>query len=63
MSEVKHFRDRATDCRNLASSARTEVDRSVLENLAAELDAEADKIEAEAPTDKPIDAPGAPLET
>jgi len=40
------FRDRARDCRALAKSARTKEDAALLEEIAAELDAEADKTEA-----------------
>lgn len=43
----KRFRDRALDCRNLAKSARSEVDTSILEDMAAELEEEANKIDAE----------------
>ena len=43
----KRFRDRALDCRNLAKSARSEVDASILEDMAAELEEEANKIDAE----------------
>ena len=44
--EVKRWRDRATDCRNLAKGARQQVDRIMLEEIAEELEAEARKIEA-----------------
>ena len=47
MSEAQGFRDRAVHCRNLAQGARTKADRMMLEDIAAELDAEAGKIEAE----------------
>ena len=47
MSEAQRFRDRAVDCRALAQGARTQADKVVLEELAAELDAEAERIEAE----------------
>ena len=43
----KRFRDRALDCRNLAKSARSEVDASILEDMAAELEDEANKSDAE----------------
>ena len=43
----KRFRDRALDCRNLAKSARSEVDASILEDMAAELEEEANKIDPE----------------
>ena len=45
MSEAKRFRDRAVECRALAKSARSEVDAALLEDIAAEFDAEADEIE------------------
>jgi hypothetical protein len=45
--EAKRFRDRAIDCRNLAKSARSEVDAAMLEEIAEELDNEARQIEAE----------------
>ncbi len=46
MSETQDFRDRAIDCRALAKVARTEADRAMLEEIAAEFDAEAKKLEA-----------------
>ena len=45
MSEAKRFRDRAVECRALAKSARSEVDAALLEDIAAEFDAEADQID------------------
>ena len=45
--DAKRFRDRALDCRALCKSARNDDDRAMLEEIAAELDAEADEIEAE----------------
>jgi hypothetical protein len=48
MSEdAERFRNRAKDCRRLAANARDEDARRTLTELAAELDEEADKIEAE----------------
>lgn len=44
---AQHFRDRALDCRNLAKSARNEVDAAVLEEIAFEMEAEARRIDAE----------------
>ena len=41
------FRKRARDCRALAWSARNPADRSTLEEIAEELDEEANKIDAE----------------
>lgn len=45
--DAKRFRARAIDCRALAKSARNQVDAAMLEDIAAELDAEAREIEAE----------------
>ena len=44
---AKRFRDRARDCLNVAKGARHEADRTILEDMAAELEAEAKKIDAE----------------
>ena len=44
---AKRFRARAIDCRALAKSARNQIDATMLEDIAAELDSEARKIEAE----------------
>ena len=44
-SDAQRFRDRASDCRALAKGARNPADAALLEELADELDAEADKIE------------------
>ena len=46
--DAKRFRARAIDCRALAKSARNQIDATMLEDIAAELDAEARTIEAEA---------------
>ena len=43
--DAKRFRDRATECRALAKSASNDVDAALLEEIAAELDYEADSIE------------------
>jgi hypothetical protein len=45
--DAKRFRDQAKDCRVLAKSARDQVDATMLEEIAAELDAEAESIENE----------------
>jgi hypothetical protein len=45
--DAKYFRDRARDCRALAKGARNVGDAEMLEEIAGELDARADKIEAE----------------
>ncbi len=44
---AKRFHDRARDCLNVAKGARHEADRIILEEMAAELEAEAKKIDAE----------------
>lgn len=44
---AKRFRQRAMDCRNLAKSAKTPDDAAMLEEIAADLEAEADNIMAE----------------
>lgn len=46
-NDAKRFRDRAMDCRNLAKGAHNQIDREMLEEIAADLDEEARKIEAE----------------
>jgi hypothetical protein len=47
MSDDALFRRRAEQCRDLAERARDEYSRSTLSQMAAELDDEADKIDAE----------------
>ena len=42
---AEQLRRRALDCRNVAKGARTEVDRTMLEDIAAELDAEARRLQ------------------
>lgn len=42
-----HFRRRAAECRELAKAARDEVSRRELNDIADELDAEAERIDAE----------------
>ena len=42
---AEQLRRRALDCRNVAKGARTEVDRTMLEDIAAELDAEARQLQ------------------
>jgi hypothetical protein len=44
LDDVQHLRERARECRALAKSVRTQADASLLEDLAAELELEADKI-------------------
>jgi hypothetical protein len=46
--DAKRFRDRALDCRNLAKGAN-KLDAALLEDIAAELEAEADRIDADEP--------------
>lgn len=45
--DAAHFRARAQQCRTLAKNARDEVSHRELTRLADELDAEAERIEAE----------------
>jgi hypothetical protein len=45
--DAKRFRNRATDCRALAKSARSEDDAAMLEEIADDLDDEARKLESE----------------
>jgi hypothetical protein len=45
--DADRFRRRAQQCRELAKLARDDHSRRTLSNMAAELEAEADKIEAE----------------
>lgn len=44
---ANRFRDRARDCLNLAKGARYEGDRIMLEEIAADLEDEAKRIDAE----------------
>lgn len=44
---AQRFRDRGRDCLNLAKGARHRVDRIMLEEIGAELEAEAKVIDAE----------------
>lgn len=46
-ADSERFRLRAQDCMNLAKSARNVEDAAMLEEIAAELLEEADRIEAE----------------
>lgn len=43
--DAQRFRDRARDCMNLAKGARSDVDAAMLEEIAAELLEEADRID------------------
>ena len=54
---AKRLRLRAQDCRNLAKGARHNTDRIMLEDMAADLEEEADTIDAEEAA-KPQPAPG-----
>jgi hypothetical protein len=47
MRSPKHLRERARDCLNISKSARLSVDRSLLEDIAAEMTATAARIEAD----------------
>lgn len=53
--EANSLRSRAAECRRLSGAARDARDRDTLANMASELDAEADKIDAEDAA-KPDDA-------
>jgi hypothetical protein len=44
---AQRFRDRARDCLNIAKGTRHEADRTILEDMAAELVAEANKVDAD----------------
>jgi hypothetical protein len=46
-NDAQRFRDRARDCLNIAKSTKHEADRTLLEDMAAELEIEAKMIEAE----------------
>lgn len=52
--ESDRFRKRATQCRRLSNDARNSLDRAQLEQMAEDLDAEADKIEREEAFLKPM---------
>lgn len=45
MSDARKFRDRARDCRALAKGARNPADAALLEEIADELEGEAEKID------------------
>ena len=45
--DAQYFRERAMKCRRLMESARTEEDRRILSEMADELDAEAESLEAD----------------
>lgn len=49
MRNPKHLRNRARDCLNLSKAARTAVDKSILEDIAAEMHATAVRLEGENP--------------
>ena len=56
MRDPRHLRERGRDCLNISKSARTSADRSMLEDIAAEMSVTAARIEgkrrsAEAGTD------------
>lgn len=55
--ESEHFRNRAKQCRVLAADVRNnKLDQQALNNMADELDAEAELIEKEEALPKPEDA-------
>lgn len=45
--DSQRYRDRARDCLNISKSTRHQADRIILEEMAAELDAEAKRLERE----------------
>ena len=47
MRSPKHLRDRARDCLNVSKGARTDADKTMLEDIAAEMNATAARIESE----------------
>jgi hypothetical protein len=55
-AESERFRMRATQCRALAKDARDENSRHTLTDMAADLDSEADSIDAEDATKEAGDA-------
>ena len=55
--DAASFRARARDCRDLAAKARDQASRRELAELAEQLDAEADKIDAEQ-VQQPMPPPG-----
>lgn len=50
MRNPKHLRDRAKDCLNLSKSVPSDTDRTILEDIAAEMNATARVIQAERST-------------
>ena len=50
----KRFRDRARDCLNVPKGARHQCDRIILEEMAAELEDEANRIDAEETKHRPV---------
>ena len=52
--DAKRFHNRASECRALAKSARTKTDAALLEEIAAELEVEARRIEAEQKESGPV---------
>lgn len=57
VDDSAHFRSRARQCRSLAESARDEASRRELNDMAEELDAEADRIDGEDPDMKLTNPP------
>ena len=53
-ADAKRFRDRAIDCRAVAKGTRSAIDAALLEEIAAELDEEAAKIEVEEAMERPV---------
>jgi hypothetical protein len=51
-TDAGRFRNRAKDCLNIAKGTRHEADRIILEEIAAELEAEAKLIDADREPDR-----------
>ena len=47
MRDPKHLRERGRDCLNLSKSLRNDAERSILEDIAAEMSAAAARLEDE----------------
>ena len=54
---IHYLRDRALDCRNLAKSARSDVDAAMLEDIASEMEDEARRIDAKEAANRPANEP------
>jgi hypothetical protein len=52
IDDVRRLRDAARDCLNVSKNVQGDADKAMLEDMAAELEAEAKRIEAEYPPAK-----------